>query len=65
MKNTPANLLPESMSNGELFDFEIVYRDIHFHVQLHTVNCKSLPNALKSFGKAVPRHGKILKARKV
>ncbi len=61
--NEPANFLPEL--NGELRDFEIVYRDLTFHTARHTVKSKSAINALKSFAKAVPWHGKIYKVRKV
>lgn len=60
---TPANFLPEQ--NGELNDFEIVYRNGSGKTS-HTVRqVKSLENALKSFAKSVPSHGRILKVAKV
>lgn len=59
----PANFLPSN--NGELHEFEIVYRDQRYHTAKHVVTSKSPANALRSFAKAVPRHGKILKVRKM
>lgn len=64
-----ANLLPPE--NGELYDFEITYRDerVPFSsaaTETHVVKqSKSLKNALASFHRAVPRHGQIQRIRKL
>jgi hypothetical protein len=60
--NTPS-FIPAS--NGELHDFEIVYRDVYYQPARHTVRCRNIGNALKSFARALPRHGKIVAVRKV
>lgn len=68
MSETPS-LLP--VENGELHDFEITYADPE--VPFSTVatcthivrGCKSIPNAMRSFDRAVPRHGIIRKVRKL
>lgn len=58
-----ASFIPEY--NGELHEFQIAYRDECFREVSHVATCKSLSNALKSFERAVPRHGKIFSVRKV
>lgn len=60
----PADFLPAH--NGELHEFQIVYLNELFRKETsHTLTSKSVPNALKSFDRAVPRHGRILSIRKV
>ncbi len=60
----PANFLPNP--NGELHDFEVLYEKEFAGLQLvHVVRSKSVRNALGSFTRAVPRHGRILKVSKL
>lgn len=58
--------------NGELHEFEIEYvvpgkshRRLGRLVRTHCVMSKSTANALKSFDKAVPQHGKILGVKRL
>lgn len=59
------------LSNGALHDFEITYADprVPFSsaaTETHVVrDCKSLPNALERFNRAVPNHGVIKRVRKL
>lgn len=57
------------LSNGALHDFTITYETRSaFGLKLiqHTVrDCKSLPNAVDRFDRAVPNHGAIKRVRKV
>jgi ribosomal 30S subunit maturation factor RimM len=62
----PADFLPPQ--NGELHEWEIQYVELQPHsavVGFHRLHSKSAANALRSFDRTVPRHGKILKVRKV
>lgn len=59
----PANFLPAH--NGELHEFEVRYYDERVQIARHTLTSKSVANALKSFDRAVPRHGRILGIKKV
>jgi hypothetical protein len=64
-----ANFLPTQ--NGELHDWEIIYSDhrVPFSsaaTETHIVKgVASLKNALSSFNRAVPQHGRIKSVRKL
>lgn len=59
------------LSNGALHNFEVTYADpkVPFSscaTETFIVrNCKSLPNAVGRFDRAVPNHGAIKRVRKV
>jgi hypothetical protein len=61
-----ANFLPPQ--NGEIHEWEIEYMEPYPRsgvVGSHRIKSKSSANALRSFERAVPSHGKILGVRKV
>ena len=62
MSEAPSLLPPE---NGDLHDFVVTYLANGGAERTHTLKSKAAPNALASFARAVPRHGRILGIRKV
>lgn len=62
MSEAPSFLPP---SNGELHEFEVVYLDMNGVRQSYRLQSKQPRNALVSFDRAIKRHGRILKVRKV
>lgn len=61
--NEVPSLLP--VDNGAVHPFVVRYVGADGREQTHPIESKSVRNALASFTRAVPRHGRILGIRKV